>query len=149
LGLDACRKLKDERSAIAIVSSLGLVYQRRGDWQQAVEFYRNAMTQMEGFGTEAGMAEVYMHLGTTLTQQENWNRALAALTKSMQIRQKLGDARGIAETRANLGMLYAKHGETVKARALWNQALEVLDSLGSRSEADIVRRWLKSLPRDR
>jgi hypothetical protein len=60
----------------------------------------------------------------------------------------MGDKRGTAQVWANLGMLYSKHGERNKARAYWTQALEVFDALGSQNEGDIVRKWLRGLPRD-
>jgi tetratricopeptide (TPR) repeat protein len=149
IGLDACQKLGDAASTISIVSSLGAVHQRKGDWLQAVEFYRHALELMEKLNNAAGLAEIYMNLGVAQIQMEAWSEALVSLTKSMQLRQRLGDVHGMAKTRANLGMLYARHGEKVKARAFWMQALEIFDSLGSRNEADIVRRWLKGLPREK
>ena len=67
------------------------------------------------------------------------------LGKSLRL---ISDKRGTARVRANLGMLYSKHGERNKARAYWSQALEMFDALGSKNEGDIVRKWLKGLPRD-
>lgn len=148
-GLDACQKLGDTASAVSIVSSLGAVNQRKGDWLQAIEFYRHALEMMRQIKNAPGMAEVYMNLGVAQVQLEAWPDALASLTKSMQLRERLGDVHGMAQTRANLGMLYARHGERVKARAIWMQALEVFDSIGSRNEADIVRKWLKALAPDK
>ena len=145
-GLEACQKLRDQRSANSIASSLAMVYQRKGEWDQAIEFYENALAMMEKLGNIPGTAAIHMNLGTVYTEKKDWAKALASLNKSLLIREKLGDAHGVAQTRANLGMLYAKHGERTRARALWTQALEVFVSLQSQNEADIIRKWLKQLP---
>jgi tetratricopeptide (TPR) repeat protein len=146
-GLEACVKLEDEASALAIATSLGMVCQRKGDWDQAIEFYRNALVEMGKLDNPRGIATIYMNLGVVQLQKEQWKDALVSLTKSLQLREQLGDKHGMAQTRANLGMLYARHGEKTKARAYWTQALELFDSTGARNEADIVRKWLRGLSR--
>jgi len=144
-GIQACQKLKDERSAISIASSLGMVYQRKGDWDQAIEFYKYALTEVERMGNLQGAATVYMNLGITQTQKGEWPEAVASLDRSLELSEQLGDRLGMARARANLGMLHSKQGEKTKARALWAQALELLQAVNAQNEADIVRKWLRSI----
>ena len=147
-GIEACQKLDDAISGVSIAGSLGLVYQRKGEWHQAIEFYQDALDLMERLGNTQGVATVSMNLGVVQTQMGEWPKAISSLGKSLQLFESVGDKRGAAQVRANLGMLYFKHGERNKARAYWSQALEVFDALGSKNEGDIVRKWLKGLPRE-
>ncbi len=147
-GIEACQHLGDTSNAVAVAGSLGMVYQRKGDWDQAVEFYQNALAMLEKLENPQGMATIFMNLGVVQTQKSEWAQALSSLSRALRLNEKFGDLRGTAQTRANLGMLYAKHGERNKARGFWMQALEVFDSLGSQNEGDIVRKWLKSLPNE-
>jgi tetratricopeptide (TPR) repeat protein len=123
-----------------------MVYQRKGDWDQAIEFYRYALTEVEKSGNLQGAATVYMYLGNTQTQKGEWPEAIASLNKSLELSEQLGDRLGMARGRANLGMLHSKQGEKAKARALWAQALELLQSVNAQNEADIVRKWLRAIP---
>jgi tetratricopeptide (TPR) repeat protein len=103
---------------------------------------------MERLGNTQGVATVCMNLGVVQTQIGEWPKAISSLSRSQQLFESIGDKRGTAQVRANLGMLYSKHGERNKARAYWSQALEIFDALGSKNEGDIVRKWLKGLPRE-
>lgn len=145
-GIAACRKLGDERGAVAIAGSLGVVYHRKGELDQAKQFYQQALTTMERLGDVHGVATISMNLGTVETNRGAWNEAIVLLTVALQLHERLGDLRGTGQTHANLGTLYAKHGDKNKARSHWWQALEIFEHLDARNEADIVRTWLKKLP---
>jgi tetratricopeptide (TPR) repeat protein len=147
-GIEACQKLGDVTSGVSIAGSLGLVYQQKGDWYQAIEFYTDALDLMERLGNTQGVATVSMNLGVVQTQMGEWSKAVNSLGRSLHLYESMGDKRGTAQVRANLGMLYSKHGERNKARAYWSQALEIFDALGSKNEGDIVRKWLKGQPRE-
>ena len=147
-GIEACQKLGDASSGVSIASSLGLVYQRKGDWEQAIAFYDDALDLLERLGNTQGIATICMNLGVVQTQMGEWPKAISSLGRSLQLFESIGDKRGTGQVRANLGMLYSKHGERNKARAYWSQALEIFDALGSKNEGDIVRKWLKGLPRE-
>ncbi len=145
-GIEACRRMGDEKTAAAIAASLGMVHYRKGEIDQANEFYRHALDTMEKAGNVHGLATIYMNLGNVKTQKREWNQAITYLLKSLQMRERMGDMHGQAQTRANIGALHAKRGEKDKARANWLQALEMFDHLGCLHEADIVRKWLRTMP---
>ena len=145
IGIQACQKLGDAHSASSIAGSLGMVYFRRKELDQAMEFYKEALTIMERLGLVPGVAAVYMNLGNAQTEKEQWQDAINSYAKSLQLRERLGDMHGLAQTRANLGALYAKYGDKPKARANWLQALEMFVHLDAEHEADLVRKWLKNL----
>jgi len=147
VGIEASYKLNDERSASSIAGGLGLVYYRRGELDQAMEFYKQALAIMEKFGRQTGMAAIHTNLGNVQTERREWNDAIESYAKALRLYERLGDWHGQAQVRANLGMLYAKYGDRTKARASWLQALEILDYLGAEREADIVRKWLQGLVR--
>ena len=147
-GIAACQKLEDERGAVAIAGSLGMVYQQKGDWDQAIEFYQHALALLEKLMNLQGVATIYMNLGIVEMQKGEWAKAITALSRSLQFYERVGDRHGLGQARANLGVLYANHGERNKARAYWMQALELFDSLGAQNEGDVVRKWLKNLPRE-
>ena len=145
VAIEACQKLGDEHSASGIAGSLGMVYYRRKELDQASEFYKEALAIMEKLGHISGVAAIHMNLGNVQTEKQQWQAAIDSYAKSLQIRERLGDMHGLAQTRANLGMLYAKYGDKLKARANWLQALEMFAHLDAEREADIVRKWLKNL----
>ena len=76
-GIGACQRLGDGSSAVSIAGSLGLVYQRKGDWDQAVEFYGHAFDLMEKLGNTQGMATLCMNLGVVQTQKGEWAKAIS------------------------------------------------------------------------
>lgn len=145
VGVEACYKLGDEKSASSLAGSLGMVSFRRGEFSQAVEFYKQALAVMEKLGLQAGAATIHMNLGNVHAERREWKDAVDSFSISLQLFERLNNLHGLAQARANLGMLYAKYGDRIKARANWQQALEIFNHLDDQREADIVRKWLKTI----
>ncbi len=145
-GIEACQQLGDEAGAGRIAGGLGMVYYRKNELGQAVEFCKYALALMEKIGNQPALATICMNLGNIQVDKGAWQDGLNSLFASLRIREQMGDLHGQAQTRANIGVLYAKHGDRAKARANWMQALEMFAHLDKNTEADIVRKWLKGLP---
>jgi len=115
-----------------IYHQLGRVAELRGRWEEAEEWYRQALTIKEEFGNRSGMAGSYHHLGIVaqfrgrLEEAEEWYR------QSLAIKEELGDRPGMAGSYHQLGVIAQRRARLEDAEQWYRQALTINEELGNR-----------------
>jgi tetratricopeptide (TPR) repeat protein len=122
---------------------LGMVAKDRGDYDQALEWYRKSLAIAEALGDRAGMASSYHQLGAVAQARGDYDQALEWYRKSLAIEEALDDRAGMASSYGQLGALLTEQGDVEPAVPLLLDSLIIFLEIGS-PDARIVLRWLAS-----
>jgi tetratricopeptide (TPR) repeat protein len=93
---------------------LGVVRERRGEWEQAEALYRRAVEE------DGDLAEAHKALGDAQYRRGAYDEATESYRRALQLRPDLGD-----DTYFRLGNIHYKKMERAEAVRLWRRALEL------------------------
>ncbi|MGH7598350.1 MAG: tetratricopeptide repeat protein [bacterium] len=113
-----------------VYNSLGLVYQSKGEWDKAIEFYQKSLDCKETVGDVHDMAQTYGNLGNVYQLKGEWDKAVDFYQKSLEGLEKVGDILGMAQTHGNLGIVYQRKGEWDKAIEFYQKSLAGKEKVG-------------------
>ncbi len=77
-----CRRLNHARALSWTAQQLGNVARTRGHWQQAADYYANAMAEMERLGDQSGLCEVFAEYAQLAVLQQDYAEAVRWLDKA-------------------------------------------------------------------
>jgi len=116
----------------------GLVYERLAEHKQAINYYMDAIKQLENSNAHQEIAYAYHRIGTAYHSLGMIEDAEKFLHKSLEISRKNNDLKGISITSNNLGELYRGLGEKEKAIKYYEEALAIDKKLGDRRGLSVV-----------
>jgi tetratricopeptide (TPR) repeat protein len=124
-----------ERSivAAAFMHQLGLISESRGNYDQAVSWYRKSLEINEALGNRAGMAGSYHQLGMVAQRRGDYDQALSLYQKSLEINEEVGNRSGMASSYHQLGMVAEFRGDYDQALSWYQKSLEIEEELGNRA----------------
>jgi len=125
-----CIVEKDSEEEAMVKGNLGLIYQTKGDLDQAEDMQNKSLEIAEKLGWLKGMAAEYGNLGLIYQKKGDLDKAEEMLNKSLEINKKLGRLEGISIQYGNLGIIYQIRGELDKAEDMHNKSLEINKKLG-------------------
>jgi CHAT domain-containing protein/Tfp pilus assembly protein PilF len=151
-----------------VLNTMGLIFAKLGDPQQALVQYEAALSIVRDVGNIQGEAAALNNIGNVqgdlgdyqkalenynlalpVAQQQQYSQSLETYQKALPIWQALGDRSGEASTLTNIGVASAKLGDSAKALDFYNQALPLRQAVRDlRGEATTLYR-LAQLERDR
>ncbi|MGX9886635.1 tetratricopeptide repeat protein, partial [Streptomyces sp. NPDC002276] len=120
-------------SAATCIHQLGIIAQERGDYQQAEERYRAALTIKEELGNRPGIASSYHQLGIIAQLRGDYQQAEERYRASLTILEELGDRAGIASSYHQLGIIAELRGDYQQAEERYRASLTILEELGNRA----------------
>ncbi|MEO3807594.1 tetratricopeptide repeat protein [Sphaerisporangium sp. B11E5] len=121
------------REQAAGFHQLGLIAQRWGEYDRALEWYRKSLTIKEDLGNRAGMAASYHHLGRIAQERGELDQALEWYRKSLTISEDLGDRADMAATYHHLGTIAQERGDYDRALEWYRKSLTIKEDLGDRA----------------
>ncbi|TEU16717.1 MAG: tetratricopeptide repeat protein, partial [Anaerolineales bacterium] len=86
-----------------LANDLGSLYQDKGEWERAIEYYERSLAIDEKVGDEHGMSPTLNNLGSVYRDKGEWERAIEYYERSLAIDEKVGDEHGMSPTLNNLG----------------------------------------------
>ncbi|MHB9860959.1 tetratricopeptide repeat protein [Streptomyces sp. YIM S03343] len=119
--------------AAAYIHQLGIIAQRRGDYQEAEERYRASLTIKEELGDRSGIAGSYHQLGMIAQRRGDYQQAEERYRASLTIKEELGDRSGIAGSYHQLGIIAQRRGDYQQAEERYRASLTIKEELGDRS----------------
>jgi tetratricopeptide (TPR) repeat protein len=122
------------RATAVFTHQLGMIALHRGDYDQALDWYRQALTIFEELGNRVNMAVSYHQLGIVAYWRGDYDQALDWYRQALTIREELGDRRGIATSYHELGMVAFRQEDYDQALDWYRQALTIFEELGNRPE---------------
>jgi tetratricopeptide (TPR) repeat protein len=93
--LHTSKKVKEKNERLqgkaSAYNNMGLVYQDRGEWDKALEFYQKSLKTKEQVGDIHGMAQTWGNMGVLEMQRGNNEDAAILLEKAAAVFEQLGD----------------------------------------------------------
>jgi tetratricopeptide (TPR) repeat protein len=121
------------RHAAAFSHQLGVVAQNRGDYDDALLWYRRSLEIEEELGNRAGMADSYHQLGNVSYLRGDYDGALLWYRRSLEIKEELGNRAGMANSYGQFGNLAMERGDYDDSLQWYRKALEIFEELGNRA----------------
>ncbi len=117
--LEAAARLAEEGVArhptsAALTNNAGVIFERNGDIDRALELYQLAFEQ------DSGLPQASKNLGDIQYRDGNYEEAAAAYERALVVDPGLGD-----DVYAKLGNVYYKKRERERAIEMWTRALEL------------------------
>ncbi|HWP53958.1 MAG TPA: tetratricopeptide repeat protein [Pyrinomonadaceae bacterium] len=113
-------------------SSLGKVYQTRGDLSDAQEMYEKALEINTALARYDGMADSFGNLGDVHVIRGRLNEAEKMYKSAIEIDSKNGWMKGMATDYGRLGHVFRSRGDLSNALEMFEKALEINTVLGNR-----------------
>jgi len=109
---------------------LGLDLEHRGDAEQAIKYFLQALAQYEVLDDQDEVARTLNHLGEVYWRTGDLDGALKTLEWALALAQaRAGDAHLAAQIEGNLGNVHYEQGHLAEAEACWRSALATFDAL--------------------
>jgi tetratricopeptide (TPR) repeat protein len=101
--------MRDERATAAILNNLGLLYQHKGEYQPAIDYFQQSLDIVEKVGDEMNAATTMYELASLYEAMGQYDKAIKLLEKVVTIYDRVGhpDLR-IRRSREKLDMVAAK-----------------------------------------
>jgi tetratricopeptide (TPR) repeat protein len=115
---------------VILSGNLGVIYQTRGDLDEAERWLRKALEIFEKLGRLEDMAIQYGNLGLIYRTRGDLDEAERWLRKELEIEEKLGRLEGMANAYGNLGLIYRTRGDLDEAERWHRKSLEIEEKLG-------------------
>ncbi len=138
----------DGRLAGLTSINLGILANIRGDYVEAEQHYRSAITNHRSLGLEHEAALAVTNLGLLYTHQERWSEAEAAFQEGIQICVRTGDTVLHTQLEINLADLWLTRGEHARAQALVQVALARAGEAGDAASIGKATRILGGIASD-
>jgi len=118
--------------SMSILTELGMIAYRTGDYGQARELFQKVMKYWEDIGNARKIALVLNNLGNIFFDTQVYDEALELYEKSLKIRRELGDKRGIAAILNNMGSVYYSTDKPDKSEDHHRQSIEIRQAINDR-----------------
>ena len=132
-GLKAAEKQQDRKKVAVHLNNIGLVYNRLGQREKALEYYQSALLTEQDVVDRRGEATTLNNIGTVYSNWGQWETAVRYFERVLPIRQEVGDRAGEAVTLNNLGLAYEGLGQLQKALEYLQRALLIRREVGDRA----------------
>jgi tetratricopeptide (TPR) repeat protein len=114
----------------AALNNLGMVARSQGNYQEATDYYEQALALFRELGDRQGEANSLMGLGMVARSQGNYKEAIDYYEQALDIMREIDDTAGIASISWNLGLLYEAQGDMERAVPLMQASIDFDAAIG-------------------
>ena len=100
---------------VEVLVSLGNVHHTTGEWESAIDEFREAIKLGEEAGCEGPCALSHLRMGEIGEKRSDWATAAESFAKALEIYQRIRDVNGQANVHQAMVMMYWRKGEYQKA----------------------------------
>jgi diguanylate cyclase (GGDEF)-like protein len=115
----------DTRGRGDVLSGIGYVHMRRGEYAQATHLHLQALQIHRTTGDRVGEANALNHLGVAASRAGEYGAALEYHQASLALRELQGDNAGVGSSLMNIGVIYGHLGETERSLEHTMRALRI------------------------
>ncbi|MBV9228928.1 MAG: ATP-binding protein, partial [Chloroflexi bacterium] len=138
LAIAKARGEEEEESYAALLGQLGYIARRRGEFDQAIEFYKRAIEFYKKAGPPPEYADILNSMGNVYRYLGKTDEALRRCQIALRIRRELFQAEKIGErpvglSLGTLGIIYMNAEEIVQAEQYFREAIDIYYRIGYRS----------------
>jgi CHAT domain-containing protein len=127
------RELGDRRSEMRLLSQIGFLYRRLGEFQATLRYHGQAIQIARDLGAYHQEGDLTLSLGHVQRFQGETQKALDSYRRARQIFAGLSDRTGEARAIENIGAVLLSLGEARMAIDYLNQALRTFSIVGATS----------------
>lgn len=119
-----------EKQHVWVLTTMGMAYQRLGDGNLALEYYRQAKALIKDFDDPAALSNIRMSMGTVLAELGRKAEGLAMFEESLHVRLAIGGDFHSAIILGNIAKLQSQMGDHAKALTRWTDAIHYFKKAG-------------------
>jgi CHAT domain-containing protein/lipopolysaccharide biosynthesis regulator YciM len=138
----------DRRALASKLQSVGLIYRRQGDLDQALTYARRTLAIFEEVDDKFGIANLQNNIGVIAKLQEHYEEALEWHQKALQGYEALKATPGIARSFNNIGDTYRLLGRYDKAFENLQKGFQIREQSGDRAGMVLSLNYLGRLYQD-
>ena len=107
----------------------GVSLEIRGNYYQALEFYKSCLRINQDIGDKDGVARSFGSLAGIYQQQGDFSKAIDYHTRCLRRFEETGDKQTMCIVLNNIGTLYKQQGEVFKALGYYKRCLKINEEL--------------------
>ena len=134
LALDAFLESEDELGQAMVMTNIGLIYEKRGQYDSALDFINRSLEIYVRRDAKSGISTAYSRLGTIHSIKEEFEKAEDYLKKALTISRLIKNDREIPDLLQGLGEIYQRWGKNQKAIEYYKQSLQLFIERGQQNE---------------
>ncbi len=135
----------DERGTARSHASLGFLYRRLGEYQQALDHLHEALAAFEQTGSPRGQMAVLNSLGGVYGALGQFQRAVTFFEQAQALSHLVGDPKTATKIHNNLGWAWHQAGDATTAIHHFETTLEGLDPNDMRTRSQVRANLGRSL----
>ena len=121
--------LSDPAALAGVEHKLGIVYQRRGEWDLAKNHLQAALGALEDSGSFSERARLCADLSLTAHRQGQTDRAVGLANRALELAETVGDRRALIQAHNMLGILANSQSDRDTAHHHLKQSLALGEAL--------------------
>ncbi|MDX2172221.1 MAG: tetratricopeptide repeat protein [Bacteroidota bacterium] len=114
------------------LNNIGFIFDSKGEFNKALEFYTKSLKIREELGDKLGIASALNNIGFIYNSKGDIYRALEFWRKSLKIQEEIGDKSGIAYSLQNIAATYNSQGNIPKALEYSSKCLKISEEIGDK-----------------
>jgi len=111
-----------------------MIYDATGEYQQALDYYQEALTIRRAIGDRAGEGTTLHNIGGIYEATREYQQALDYYQEALTIFKVIGDRADEGTTLHNIGEVYEATGEYQQALDYYQEALTIRRAIGDRAD---------------
>ncbi|MDM8517740.1 adenylate/guanylate cyclase domain-containing protein [Desulfobacterales bacterium HSG16] len=115
----------DAKDVAEALNNIGVAFKNMGDYEQAMDYYLNALKIRETLSDRKEIANSLHNVGVLYDYLLNYEKALEYYHQALTIREEIGDKKGIASSYNNIGIIHHFSEEYQKALDYYHRALNL------------------------
>lgn len=124
-------ELKNTKTKSKAYREIGFILTERGEWDLALENYKNSLKISEIIDDKDELAEVYRSLGNIYWKKSDYKNSLKYLNKSLEIAKKNENIIEIGKIYVDLGIIQCEKNNHKKAQKYFEESLRILENSDS------------------
>ena len=143
------QEMLDEKGVLsrraAALGNIGLIYSDKGDWNNAMNYLKDALKIHMEIDNKIGEANQRGNIGLAYMGKGDLDNALMYLKDTLKKVQEIDYKEGEATALGNIGRIYIKKGDLDNALMYFKDALKVLDKFNLVSGRDVFQNAIDSI----
>ncbi len=116
----------------------GLINMRKGGYDSAEEYFRDALKVVKDHGNDIDLANIYHVLGTNHSHRNEYNKAIKFLEKGLDIRTKNDDLYGKAFSYTNIGVVNLHLGKINESIECFKKGIKIFEKIGDKGNMGML-----------
>ncbi len=125
-----------------VLLNLGVIANIQGEWEEALELYRQAAQMFERAEDEPGLALALHNTGMLQADRQEWDAADESFTRCLETCQRTGDRQTTANVLLNRAELLCGRSDATGALESCERAMELFLELGDAVGRAEALRWM-------